>query len=207
MTNRFDTEAVRWDEEPRRVRLAETIVEGMVRRLALTGREIVLDYGTGTGLIAINLRPRVGKIIAVDSSSGMLAVLKQKLERSGIDTIEPREWSIGQSTESLPRFDLIVSSMTLHHVKDTVAAAEVFGSLLGAGGRIAVADLDEENGEFHSDPLATEHNGFNRCVLQGIFEKAGFSSIQFYDAATIVKPLPDGRERPFTVFLMTGVKK
>jgi ubiquinone/menaquinone biosynthesis C-methylase UbiE len=206
MTNRFDQEAAHWDEEPRRIRLAEAIGSAVVRHVSLNDNQVLLDFGTGTGLVALKLRSCVRKIIAVDNSSGMLAVLKQKLDRHGIVSIEPREWTVGRNTRDLPAVDVIVSCMTLHHIKDTAAVARAFWDLLVPGGRIAIADLDEENGEFHGDPNITEHNGFNRKALQEIFERAGFNSVQFHEAHTVVKPLPDGRERPFTIFLMTGLK-
>jgi 2-polyprenyl-3-methyl-5-hydroxy-6-metoxy-1,4-benzoquinol methylase len=57
------------------------------------------------------------------------------------------EWSIGNDLQKLPGFDLITVSLTLHHVVDTVLAAEVFNSHLDPGGTIAVADLDADNGE------------------------------------------------------------
>lgn len=206
MTNRFDEAAAQWDEEPRRVRTAHDIADAMIRNLKLNPAHQVMDYGAGTGLVALKLQPHVGKIVAVDSSSQMLAVLKHKLERNGITSIEPREWSIGQKTVDLPAFDVIVCAMTLHHIQDTLAVAQTFGNLLVGGGQLAIADLDEENGQFHPDPRGVEHHGFNRKALQPLFEQAGFRSLQFRDACTILKPLPDGQIKSFSVFLMTGIK-
>ena len=115
--------------------------------------------GPVTGNIALNLYPHVKKIIAVDSARNMLAMLAGKLEKEGIMSIEPREWSIGQDTTDLPRFDRIVCSMTLHHVRDTSEAAQVFYELLVPGGQIAIADLDSENGEFHAGPALRNMTG------------------------------------------------
>ncbi|PKL57936.1 MAG: SAM-dependent methyltransferase [Methanomicrobiales archaeon HGW-Methanomicrobiales-5] len=169
---------------------------------------LMMDYGTGTGNIAFRLAPKVKRIIGVDSAKGMLEVLKEKLITEGVSTIEPLEWSIGQDISNLPRFDAIVSSMTLHHVRDTAAAAKTFHKLLLPGGRIAMADLDPDNGEFHEAPGIAEHDGIDRKDLQRAFETAGFDSIRFSEAATIHKTSSrTGKPRDFTIFLMTAVRR
>ncbi|MDO9549621.1 MAG: methyltransferase domain-containing protein [Methanoregula sp.] len=194
-----------WDEDPGRVQMAKTIADAMCSALHLKGTELVMDYGTGTGNIAFRLAPQVKRIIAVDSAKGMLEVLKEKLVREGVSTIEPLEWSIGQDTSDLPRFDAFVSSMTLHHVRDTAVAARTFHELLLPGGRIAIADLDCDNGEFHEAHGIAEHDGIDRKNLQQTFEKAGFDSIRFSEAATIHKiSSRTGKPREFTIFLMTA---
>ena len=77
--------------------------------------------------------------------------------------------------------------MTMHHVRDT--ARDCPGILYNAvtRGRIAIADLDLDNGEFHETPGITEHDGIDRKYLQQVFEQAGFDSVRFLEAATIQK--------------------
>lgn len=194
-----------WDKDPGRVQMAKTIADAMCKALHFMGTELVMDYGTGTGNIAFRLAPQVKRIIAVDSAKGMLDVLNEKLVSEGISTIEPREWSIGQEISDLPAFDAIVSSMTLHHVRDTAAVAKTFHKLLVPGGRIAIADLDCDNGEFHEAPGIAEHDGIDRKILQQAFEKAGFDSVRFSEAVTIHKTSSlSGKPRDFTIFLMTA---
>jgi SAM-dependent methyltransferase len=95
--------------------------------------------------------------------------------------------------------------MTLHHVRDTDAAARTFHELLLPGGRIAIADLDCDNGEFHDAHGIAEHDGIDRKNLQQIFETAGFDSVRFREAATIHKTSSlSGKLRDFTIFLMTA---
>jgi ubiquinone/menaquinone biosynthesis C-methylase UbiE len=208
MTDFFEKAAVVWDKDPGRVQMAKTIADAMINALNPQGTELVMDYGTGTGNIALGIASHVRRIIAVDSAKGMLEVLKEKLVTDGITTIEPREWSIGQDTADLPVFDLIVSSMTLHHVRDTAAAARTFHQLLQPGGRIAIADLDSDNGEFHEAPGIAEHNGIDRKNLQQVFEESGFDSIRFSKAATIHKMSSrTGKPRDFTIFLMTAKRR
>jgi ubiquinone/menaquinone biosynthesis C-methylase UbiE len=205
MTSFFDKTAVVWDKDPGRVQMAKTIADAMINALRPDGTERVMDYGTGTGNIALQIAPHVRKIIAVDSAKGMLEVLKEKLRADGNTTIEPREWSIGHNAADLPLFDLIVSSMTLHHVRDTTAAARTFHELLQPGGRVAIADLDSDNGEFHEAPGIAEHDGIDRNELKQAFKQAGFDSIRFSEAATIHKTSSrTGKPRDFTLFLMTA---
>jgi ubiquinone/menaquinone biosynthesis C-methylase UbiE len=208
MTDFFNKAAVHWDKDPGRVQMAKTIADAMINALHPEGTELVMDYGTGTGNIALRIAPHVRRIIAVDSAKGMLEVLKEKLVTDGITNIEPREWSIEQDTADLLEFDLIVSSMTLHHVRDTEAAARTFHKLLQPEGRIAIADLDSDNGEFHEAKGIAEHNGIDRKNLQQVFEDAGFDSVRFSQTATIHKTSSlTGKPRDFTIFLMTAERR
>ena len=102
MTNFFDKAAVVWDKDPGRVQMAKTIADAMINTLHPEGTELVMDYGTGTGNIAVRIAPLVRKIIAVDSAKGMLEVLKGKLVTDGINTIEPREWCRSRKGARMP---------------------------------------------------------------------------------------------------------
>jgi ubiquinone/menaquinone biosynthesis C-methylase UbiE len=166
--------------------MTHKIARAMLNRTYPRGNEVLLDYGTGTGLIALEFLHSVKKIVAVDSSKDMLTFLEKKLNADSITTIELLEWSIGSDPSQLPKFDIIIVSLTLHPVPDTSQAAEVFYSLLKPGGIIAIADLDPDNGESHG-PEMTVHNGFVRENLMEIFKKAGFTNIQFDNVATLGK--------------------
>jgi ubiquinone/menaquinone biosynthesis C-methylase UbiE len=156
-----------------------------------------LDYGAGTGLIALEFYHSVKK---------MLTFLQKKLNANSITTIEPIEWSIGNDLQKLPKFNIIIVSLTLHHVMDIALAAEVFYSLLNPGGTIAVADLDPDDGESHG-PEMIVHNGFVRADLREIFKKAGFTNIQIDNVATLTKVSSKTRElKEFPIFLMIAHK-
>ena len=205
MTGYFEKAAVVWDKDPGRVQMAQTIADAMITALKPKGNELVMDYGSGTGNIALRILPRVHRIIAVDSSKGMLDVLQKKLSHDRITTVEIREWSIGQDPALLPRFDIIVSSMTMHHIRDTAGTARALYTMLLHGGSIAIADLDSDNGEFHETPGIAEHDGIDRKYLQQVFEQEGFVSVRFHEAATIQKiSSRTGKIRDFTIFLMTA---
>jgi ubiquinone/menaquinone biosynthesis C-methylase UbiE len=205
MTGYFEKAAVVWDKDPGRVQMAHTIADAMITALKPEGTELVMDYGSGTGNIALRMVPHVHRIFAVDSSRGMLDVLQEKLSHEHISTVEIREWSIGQDPAPLPCFDIIVSSMTMHHIRDTAGAARAFYTMLLPTGRIAIADLDSDNGEFHETAGIAEHDGIDRKYLQQVFEQAGFDSVRFLEAATIQKTSSHtGKLRDFSIFLMTA---
>jgi ubiquinone/menaquinone biosynthesis C-methylase UbiE len=206
MSEDFQKKLMRWDKEPDRLDMTHKIAQAMLNRTSPRGTDVLLDYGTGTGLIALEFRNSVKKIVAVDSSKDMLTFLQKKLNADSITTIEPLEWSIGNDLQKLPRFDIIIVSLTLHHVMDTALAAEVFYSLLNPGGTIAVADLDPDNGESHGSEM-TVQNGFVRKNLREIFKKAGFTDIQFDNVATLTKVSSKTREiKDFPIFLMIAHK-
>ena len=73
--------------------------------------------------------------------------------------------------------------------------------MLSNGGFIALADLDIEDGTFHSDNEGVFHFGFDRDKLVEIASKVGFKDIEIETANTIKKPHQD-----FDVFLLCAKK-
>ena len=75
--------------------------------------------------------------------------------------------------------------------------------LLVDGGRLCIADLDEDpGGAFHADKVDFDgHHGFDRQRLAQTLADAGFADIRFVDATTVVKD-----DREFGVFLCTATK-
>jgi tRNA (cmo5U34)-methyltransferase len=102
------------------------------------------------------------------------------------------------------RFDLIVSSMTMHHVKDAGRTVSILSNLLRPGGRLAIADLYSEDGTFHPDKTGVFHHGFDREHMKALFRKSGLADIRDSTAFTIPRETPDGGIRNFPVFLVVG---
>lgn len=197
--SRFEREAARWDEAPRRVALAQAVAEAIRAQVPLTGTEAALDYGCGTGLLTLALRPSVGRISGVDTSPAMLARLEAKLAEAPDTGVETVLLDPAHPLRSLPPVDLITSSMTLHHVADLPALFADFHALLRPGGRIALADLEAEDGTFHEDPEGVVHHGFHPEALLGLLAAAGFTDLRATSATAVAKG-----ERSYPVFLATG---
>jgi SAM-dependent methyltransferase len=167
----------------------------------------LLDYGMGTGTVALRMQPLVRQVIAADSARGMLDVLDEKLKASG--TTNVRAVVLDLEHDAAPpgdiRPDVIVSAMTLHHIADTARFAAVLYGLLPVGGRIGLADLDTEGGDFHADNTDVEHFGSDRAELMRIFSGAGFQDIRIETAYECARPTPGGEER-FPIFLLSARK-
>ncbi len=203
MSNRFDQQASQWDQQASRVKMATEIAGAMARALRLGPDQDLLDFGAGTGLVTLRLAPQVRRVFAFDTSAGMLRALRDKLERDGIDNVKVIHGA-PDATPIFPEVDIIVSSMTLHHVRDIPCLARAFKAALRPGGQLAIADLDLDGGLFHTEQADVLHNGFERGDLGAILAATGFSAIEFRDATVIEKPGADGMVRPFTVFLVTA---
>ena len=200
----FDKEAAGWDDNPTRVRLAEDVVAAVLRQVRLAPDLHVLDFGCGTGLVALRLAPLVKCVTGADTSCAMLEVLASKAAHQRLGNVHPRLIEPGASVPGT--YDVIVSSMTFHHVEHTEALLASLFQALKPPGCLCVVDLDLEGGEFHQDNTGVFHFGFDRGALAGLFRDAGFTEVTATTASEVVKPVRGGAERKFSVFLMTGQK-
>ena len=203
----FDKEATTWDEVPARIKLANDIAAVISNEILLTSNMDVLDFGCGTGLLTLQLQSVVHSITGVDSSRGMIDVLKAKIDRRNLPNINTQFLDIEKGDILEGTYHLIVSGMTLHHVKEIRPLLDQFYRILTPSGYLCVADLDLDDGQFHDSNDGIYHFGFKRALLRKDYMEAGFDDIRDKTAAEVMKPDPDKGTRPFTVFLMTGRKK
>jgi len=202
----FDGEARSWDNNPLRRQVGEALGKVIAAALPLKPSDTVLDYGAGTGLISLALHQQVSKVLAADSSRGMLDVLASKIKAVGITNIEPLLLDLEDAAVKPPKVDVIVSSLTLHHIRDIPRLAKIFYSMIAPGGRIAVADLLTEAGDFHPDNTGVCHFGFASDWLCETFAHAGFATPRTVVAYTIRRPIASGAIKDFPVLLLTAVK-
>jgi 2-polyprenyl-3-methyl-5-hydroxy-6-metoxy-1,4-benzoquinol methylase len=202
----FDAVAAGWDEEPRRVNLARDVVAAVCREVPLAEEMEALDYGCGSGLVTLGLQPFVGRITGADSSHGMLEVLKRKLQERGITNVVAKFIDLEQQRFD-GSYDLIVSSMTMHHVHDVTALIGSFIQALNPGGWLALADLESEDGSFHEDPTGVYHHGFDPEFFRSICSRNSLTDVRIVTAATIDKSDGSGGRRLYPVLLCLARKQ
>lgn len=202
--NTFDAKAATWDQDPQKVLRAMTVAQAIAEAVPLPGRR-VLEYGCGTGLLGFALQPLVGEVTLADTSEGMLEVLKGKIAALGAGNMKPLRLDLLADGPGLETFDLVCSLMTLHHIPDTQGILQAFHRVLAPGGWVALADLDAEDGAFHGPEVTDVHLGFERDVLAGQLEAAGFRDIRFSTVFEIRRGEGD-RARSFPIFLAIARK-
>jgi SAM-dependent methyltransferase len=165
-----------------------------------------MDYGCGTGLLTVLLSARLGHVVAVDNSQEMLEVLAGKLRDLGIGNIEVR--CLDLTTEATPdeRFDLIFSSMALHHMSEPAALVGTLAGLMRPGGYLAIADLDAEDGSFHGEAAGEVHHGFSEAQMRGFMGGAGLTDPEVGVAHVMTREEADGGVREYRVLLTVAQK-
>ncbi len=191
--NEFDQKAPLWDTKPVRVERAQAVAEGIKSALPLSSSMTALEYGCGTGLLSFALQPYLGHITLADSSSGMLAVLRDKIAAANIRNMKPIQLDLMIDPLPTERYQLIYTLLTLHHIPDTNRMLRAFYKLLDASGYLCVADLDKEDGTFHEDEFHG-HLGFDREELGAQAGQAGFDEIRFTTVFHMVKDVKDEAE-------------
>lgn len=201
----FDDSARDWDSDPLKVERARRVAASISDSIALSPWMSAFEYGCGTGLLSFFLQPALGHIVLADVSQGMLDVLAEKIATTGLTNMLPI--CLDLVTDPLPaeRFDLIYSLMTLHHISDINLVIGRFFHLLKPGGFLCIADLDAEDGTFHTNGSTDVHHGFERNMFQKQLENAGFLGVKFSTAFEIRK-MAGGIEKSFPVFLMTAYR-
>ncbi len=203
MGDYFAKAAATWDENPVRATMSQAFYERVLAELPDIAGKTVLEFGCGTGSLGLRLGLDHGaRMIFLDASPAMFAVLRQRISESGIRDARTFLGDLSALPKPTPAVDAIVSGMAMHHVADVPGVFRGFRRLLPPGGRIVLSDLVTEDGSFHGDAPA-EHNGFDPDALAADLTASGF------DAAAprvfhVLRRSVAGGERDFPIFLLAG---
>jgi len=199
----FDSRAAQWDNLPRRVALANAVVDAIICEADPQPEMRMLDYGCGTGLITLGLLPLVKDAVAVDSSHGMLEQLEVKSHEAGISNLQTMFIDLDQEWHLPEGVDLLVSSMTMHHVPEVAPLLVHFRESMNPGAQLCIADLQQEDGSFHDDAAGIPHKGFAVDEMEKFFLEAGFTAVRTVPVMSVQKERA-GKIQEYPVNLTIG---
>ena len=195
----FQHKADNYEEDNHRVDNVKNIANSILNEINFNKSMEVMDFGSGTGLLLEKIAPFVKKITAIDMSSSMNKKLNDKRDSlpCEVDILE-----VDLSKVKLEKkFDAIISSMTLHHIENIEDIFTDFYTMLKENGSIALADLDIEKGDFHTEDTGVYHFGFDRDTIVELAKSVGFKNIKIQSTSIAYKP-----HGAYPIFLLTGMK-
>jgi len=154
----------------------------IINRIKVLPGSVVLDVGTGSGILIPFLKEAVGasgSIVALDLAEEML---KRAREKYGDERISYVRGDISDALFADNSFDEIICNSCFPHVQDKKAAAREMLRVLKPGGRVIICHTvsREEMNAMHrslggvvgEDMLPDDHE------MQSMFEQAGFANIE-----------------------------
>jgi ubiquinone/menaquinone biosynthesis C-methylase UbiE/DNA-binding transcriptional ArsR family regulator len=177
----FKANAAQW-ERIRALHAPEKDVEAaIIRHIAASPMNTLLDAGTGTGRMLELLSPYVKRAVGVDVSAEMLAIARDRLARAHIAHAQVRL----ADTYRLPfptgsdgqGFDAVLFHQVLHYLDDPAAAVSEAARVMRPGGRLLIADFAPHELEFLRSDFAHRRLGFSDREVQGWFAAAGLKPL------------------------------
>ena len=166
MKHDFNHKAETFDS-PKNIFLVNLVYQAIEKQLDLLLDKEILDFGGGTGLLALPLAKQAKSVTLVDISEKMLEQARLKAEQQVIKNIQFLEQDLLKNPLE-QEFDLIVVSRVLHHMPDVDATLSLFHQYLRENGQLLLADFTKTE---------TNHHGFDLAELEKELIEHGFSSV------------------------------
>jgi ubiquinone/menaquinone biosynthesis C-methylase UbiE len=100
---------------------------------------VALDFGAGTGLVTLQLLPKVGKVYVLDPFKGMLDRFEADVASTGLRNFEVCNGTIADFT--FPPLDIVACSLSLHHTPSIKEALQAIFSALKPGGHVFILEV------------------------------------------------------------------
>lgn len=201
----FKNRAKNWDND-KRIQRSKIIAEKIDEIVGEHKDSSIMEYGCATGLISFNLIDKFRKLTLMDSEEEMINIVKEKVIDYKISNVFPVKIDLTNQMYLEEKFDLIYTSLTIHHILDIEKIIKTFYNLLNPKGTLFITELDKEDGSFHiNHKNFNGHNGFQHEVMEQALANAGFSNIKsetfFYGKKTYKEKVI-----PYSMFYTIGKK-
>jgi 2-polyprenyl-3-methyl-5-hydroxy-6-metoxy-1,4-benzoquinol methylase len=170
MSDSWDDYADGWDSNPDVIEYSEKAFDSLSKFTSLEGLN-VLDFGCGTGQLTEKIARVASSVVAIDSSSKMIEVLKNKnIHNVNSLSCEISRNSINNNPVFEADFDLIVASSVCAFVPDYEKTLSELKLLLKEGGTFVQWDWKRSNEE--------DDFGFTNEIIATAYSNVGLSLIR-----------------------------
>ena len=136
--------------------------------IKINNNMILLDFGTGTGLVGINFSKDVKKIIFQDVNKSIFEDVKKNCEKFNINNYEFFSDSIENYNKE--KVDIITCSMCLHHIDNLENTLKTFLKILNSNGYLCIVDMLPVKVDKNDIP----HHGFEPEKFKKLIQDCGF---------------------------------
>ncbi|VPR34563.1 methyltransferase small domain superfamily [Streptococcus pneumoniae] len=166
MKHDFNHKAETFDS-PKNIFLANLVCQAVEKQIDILSDKEILDFGGGTGLLALPLAKQAKSVTLVDISEKMLEQARLKVEQQAIKNIQFLEQDLPKNPLE-KEFAYLAVSRVLHHMPDLDAALSLFHQHLKEDGKLIIADFTKTE---------ANHHGFDLAELENKLIEHGFSSV------------------------------
>ncbi len=197
----FDKKAPTWDDNPVRTKYSMAIANYIKEHTDEGTHQFALEVGAGTGTISFMLANTFNIIDMLDGSIGMIQQMEEKLVNHHHKNLRPIHMDY-EDYIAKEHYDVLYSSMFLHHTKHIDHTLRKLSELVKVGGKVFLCDLYTEDGRFHSDSAeGVYHHGFDPDHVANILKTKGFT---INNIETIFNF--DKNDRLYPMFLVEATK-
>ena len=129
----WDKIACNYDQEEKNDEMTYALIMGKIRKYCKIS-DVVMDFGSGTGLISNKIAGAVKEIHAIDTSSNMIDIAKKKAKTLNIDNIIYAHSTIFAPEYRIGSFDAVLACYVLHLLDDADKVMLRINELLKPGG-------------------------------------------------------------------------
>jgi ubiquinone/menaquinone biosynthesis C-methylase UbiE len=143
-----------YDNTLGKVKRHHAMLDFVVTLSGIRKNDQLLDIGCGTGLLSLKFLQKADcRITAIDSSSQMLAIFQDKIEKCDLSgKIHCLRKSAEDMNFKMSQFDVIAATVALHHVKSKESVIVKAFKFLKDGGRFIIGEIDMDTTGEAEDP-------------------------------------------------------
>lgn len=170
----------------------------------------LLDIGTGPGWLLVKIHeqsPRM-RLVGIDVSRAMVDKARKNMVVAGLsDAIEIREGNADRLPFADGSFDIVVSTGSIHHWKEPIAALNEVYRVLRPGAYALMYDVVSDTPASVLDNMAREHGRLKTCLFWLHAFEEPFYSRQRYEELVRTTQFKEGRTKFVGILCCLILKK